>query len=338
MEKLKNSIKNGFICPFIIWKNNILDGHQRKKALQQLREEGWEIPPLPVVNITAKTKSEAKGIVLDLTSQHGEFDKSKLKLYIESYKLTTLNIVLRNTPLKLKQPEKKETELEDDYKPITKKSDMWELNEHKLYCCDSDRNIDVLKTIKNYILLTDPPFEKKELNWFDLINKTNPLFIMHSDLMNAEIAVKYKKIFRYFLVHYYSFGFARSKTMPQLAHHLISVMGEQKFKSTDGFKTVICEQMEHNRLMPYQKKVEIFESIINHYGSTRDIIYDPFLGSGTMIIAAEKTGKKCYGNEIDPKICDIIVHRYYNYLQSCEKKIIFKLNNHKFDCNKLKPE
>lgn len=39
-------------------------------------------------------------------------------------------------------------------------------------------------------------------------------------------------------------------------------------------------------------------------------LYDPFLGSGTTIIAAETTGRVCYGLEIDPAYCDVISNRW----------------------------
>jgi DNA modification methylase len=42
-------------------------------------------------------------------------------------------------------------------------------------------------------------------------------------------------------------------------------------------------------------------------------LYDPFLGSGTTIIACEKTKRKCYGMEIDPHYCDVIVKRWEEY-------------------------
>jgi len=41
-------------------------------------------------------------------------------------------------------------------------------------------------------------------------------------------------------------------------------------------------------------------------------VYDPFLGSGTTLIAAEQLGRKCYGIEISPAYCDVIVQRWEN--------------------------
>lgn len=58
---------------------------------------------------------------------------------------------------------------------------------------------------------------------------------------------------------------------------------------------------------PTQKPVEcMVRAIRNHSGS----VYDPFLGSGTTLIAAEQLGRKCYGMEISPAYCDVIVKRW----------------------------
>ena len=42
-------------------------------------------------------------------------------------------------------------------------------------------------------------------------------------------------------------------------------------------------------------------------------VYDPFLGSGTSVIAAEATGRVCYGLEIDPAYCDLVVRRWQDF-------------------------
>jgi DNA modification methylase len=40
------------------------------------------------------------------------------------------------------------------------------------------------------------------------------------------------------------------------------------------------------------------------------IVYDPFLGSGTTLIAAHQLGRVCYGLELSPRYCDVIVKRW----------------------------
>ena len=49
-----------------------------------------------------------------------------------------------------------------------------------------------------------------------------------------------------------------------------------------------------------------------------DIVFDPFLGSGSTLIACEQTGRKCYGCEIDPKYVDVIRKRYVKFTTGSE--------------------
>ena len=52
--------------------------------------------------------------------------------------------------------------------------------------------------------------------------------------------------------------------------------------------------------------------ILNHTNPGQ-CVYDPFLGSGTTIIAAETTGRIAMGMEIDPAYCDVIVKRWEDF-------------------------
>jgi len=47
-----------------------------------------------------------------------------------------------------------------------------------------------------------------------------------------------------------------------------------------------------------------------------DIVLDPFLGSGSTLMACERTGRRCHGLELDPLYCDIIVRRWQTYTGS----------------------
>lgn len=52
-----------------------------------------------------------------------------------------------------------------------------------------------------------------------------------------------------------------------------------------------------------------------------DIVMDLFLGSGSTLIACEKTGRICYGMELDPKYVDVIIKRWEDYTNSKAIKI-----------------
>ena len=58
------------------------------------------------------------------------------------------------------------------------------------------------------------------------------------------------------------------------------------------------------------KPVELVVNAILNSSEEKDIIFDPFCGSGTTIIAAEKTNRIACGMELDQKYCDVIVERW----------------------------
>lgn len=62
-----------------------------------------------------------------------------------------------------------------------------------------------------------------------------------------------------------------------------------------------------------QKPIDCMERPIRNNTEVGQLVVDPFLGSGTTLIAAEKTKRKCYGMEIDPKYCDIILKRWEEF-------------------------
>ena len=66
---------------------------------------------------------------------------------------------------------------------------------------------------------------------------------------------------------------------------------------------------KHPTQKPVALAVEAFDKTTKHGQS----ILDLFLGSGSTLIAAEKTNRKCYGMELDPKYCDVIIQRWEEF-------------------------
>lgn len=58
-----------------------------------------------------------------------------------------------------------------------------------------------------------------------------------------------------------------------------------------------------------QKPLECMARPIRNHGEPGDIVYDPFLGSGTTLIAAHRLGRVCYGCELDPRYADVVLKR-----------------------------
>jgi DNA modification methylase len=62
-----------------------------------------------------------------------------------------------------------------------------------------------------------------------------------------------------------------------------------------------------------QKPAECMARPIRNNTSAGDIVYDPFLGSGTTMVAAEHLGRVCYAMEIDPEFCALTLDRMENF-------------------------
>jgi DNA modification methylase len=58
------------------------------------------------------------------------------------------------------------------------------------------------------------------------------------------------------------------------------------------------------------KPIALWAQAVEDGSHGGEFIYDPFLGSGTTLIAAEQLGRICYGMEISPAYCDVIVKRW----------------------------
>ncbi len=68
-----------------------------------------------------------------------------------------------------------------------------------------------------------------------------------------------------------------------------------------------------NDLHPTMKPVELVERAVRNSSKTRDIVLDPFGGSGSTLIACEKAGRRARLIEMDPKYCDVIVSRWESF-------------------------
>jgi len=65
-----------------------------------------------------------------------------------------------------------------------------------------------------------------------------------------------------------------------------------------------------SELHPTMKPLALVERAIENSSSPGDSVLDPFLGSGTTLIACERTGRTCYGMELEPAYVDVVVARW----------------------------
>ena len=87
---------------------------------------------------------------------------------------------------------------------------------------------------------------------------------------------------------------------------------------------------EFNRVPPKEhptmKPIELCQKAINDVTINDNLILDLFLGSGSTMVASHQLKRKCYGMELDPKYCQVIIDRMLNSYPDIEVKI----NGHKY--------
>ena len=88
LGKLQRSIlKHGFSFPVFVWKNNMLDGHQRIFATKELLKEGYTISDIPIVEIMASDRSEAAEKLLFLNSRYAKITDDGLYEFLNDFDL-----------------------------------------------------------------------------------------------------------------------------------------------------------------------------------------------------------------------------------------------------------
>ena len=87
----------------------------------------------------------------------------------------------------------------------------------------------------------------------------------------------------------------------------------QWFGASDEKTVWELKKESKNEFHPTQKPIELPQRAIKNSSKSGDLILDLFGGSGSTLIAAEKTGRKAYLMELDPKYCDVIVKRWEDF-------------------------
>ena len=70
-----------------------------------------------------------------------------------------------------------------------------------------------------------------------------------------------------------------------------------------------AEDLEH----PCPKPINFWAWLMKRTSEAGELVYEPFSGSGTTIIAAEQTGRRCYAMELSPNYVDVAVRRWQQF-------------------------
>lgn len=209
--------------------------------------------------------------------------------------------------------------------PITKPGDLWILGDHRLLCGDSTKAEDIERVMGGDAcdaVVTDPPYGIGEAAGK---NKSRGHIAKARDYGNAAwddkpIAGLVELLSQFpqqvvFGGNYYPFppttcwliwdkeNGANDFADCEMAWTNLRGAVRLKRHLWNGMIRKGGESREH----PTQKPVGVIAWAV---GFTEGNIYDPFLGSGTTLIAAEQLNRKCYGLEISPAYCDVIINRW----------------------------
>jgi hypothetical protein len=80
-----------------------------------------------------------------------------------------------------------------------------------------------------------------------------------------------------------------------------------------GVNTFKAGRLDELAMHPTVKPVALVADVLKDASRRGDLVLDPFAGSGTTVIAAEKTGREAYALEIDPAYTDVTVQRWQSY-------------------------
>ena len=234
--------------------------------------------------------------------------------------------------------------------PKTKLGDVYILGEHRLMCGDST-SIEAVEKLTDGlvdILVTDPPYNvnyegatKDKLKIMnDSMDDEQFRQFLRDAFVAADAVMKQGAV--YYIWHAdsegYNFRGACRDAGWKVRQTLIwakdsMVMGRQDYHwkhepclygwkegaahlwAADRKQTTIieCKKPRVNDIHPTMKPVELMEYQILNNTKGQDVVLDLFGGSGSTLIACEKTGRKARLMELDPKYCDVIVKRWEEF-------------------------
>jgi DNA modification methylase len=103
---------------------------------------------------------------------------------------------------------------------------------------------------------------------------------------------------------------SNSDYMSKCEHIFYGWVNEHNFYGgNNGMDIWEIPRTQKNELHPTMKPIPLCEKAINDASKLNDIVLDLFLGSGSTMVASHQLKRNCYGMELDPKYCDVIIKR-----------------------------
>lgn len=350
VEQVAASIKEfGMNQPIVVDKQGvIIVGHGRYEALQSL---GMEVLPEYVKVVDLTEEQAAAYRLADNKLNESDWDMTLVIEELKGLSPEMLDLTGFEKDLIIEADEQDDEVPQTPEEPRSKLGDLYEIGGHRVLCGDStdlDAILALTGDIKADMVFTDPPYnvdytgktkdalkiendKKDDSAFYDFLLDAYSsmaismklgasIYVCHADLEG----INFRTAFR-------DAGFQMRSTIIWNKNTLVLGRGDYQWKHEpilygwragashnwygDRTQTTVWDMKKPSRSEshPTTKPIELIEKAIINSSKQDDIVLDPFLGSGSTLIASEKTGRKCFGMELDPKYVDVIVQRYVDY-------------------------
>ena len=352
VAQIAGSIKEfGFNNPVLIADDNsIIAGHGRVMAARKLGLK--EVPCMRLSHLT-ETKRKAYILADNRIALNSGWDNDLLMIELKDLDMDGINLSILGfdadeinallNPITETEGLTDEDEVpEPPPEPITKLGDIWILGNHRLMCGDSTSIDAVEKLVDNAkidLCYTDPPYginEKgdrtarktglaKNHNFKDFKDDTIDYAVEAYQIVEGILKVSRQV---WWGANYYCHALPQSNNWfvwdKRVEEKMTDTQSDCELawvKSTwssvrifrhlwKGFN----KDSERNqpRVHPTQKPVALAEWSFDYFKTVKTVL-DLFGGSGSTLIACEKTNRQCYMMEFEPHYCDVIVKRWENF-------------------------
>lgn len=351
VQQVANSIKEfGFNQPVVVDQNNVvIVGHGRLEAAKLL---GLTEVPVLQVKLTKEQADAYRLADNKLNESEWDMSLVIEELKGLNNAGFDIDLTGFDKDLIL-EPNAKDDEVPDlPEEPKSKLGEIYQLGNHRVMCGDSTKLEDVEKLMdgkKADCVVTDPPYNtgmegkpNDEKAWlshmFNDVIENWPQFL--SDVFsNYTVNTKGDCAF-YVFIDWRRVNDIRSEmekimdvknviVWDKKVHGLgsdykstyelciVGKKGSPEIKNRYGldYQDIwrLQREMGRNKMHATVKPIELLEKPIKHASKQDDIVMDLFLGSGSTLIACEKTNRVCYGMELDPKYIDVIIKRWEDY-------------------------
>lgn len=330
-----------------------LGGNMRLKALQELKYK--EIPDTWVVMADDWTEEKRREFVIKDNVGFGEWDWDDLANNWDVEELENWGLDIPDFAVKELEAEEDDYEVPDEIKTDIVIGDLFEIGEHRLLCGDSTDSDAVAKLInveKIDLVFTDPPYgisvvqgskvggnkgfgsvggEKivKAKNYSEIIGDDTT--DTAREFYNTCISLGMEN----FIIwggNYFTDFLTPSMCWLVWDKENTGNFADVELAWTSFNKAAKLYKWQWNgmirkgdkniegktRVHPTQKPVGLFGDIFNDFEFK--ICFDGFLGSGSTMVASHQLKRKCYGMELDPKYCQVIIDRMLKLDPSLEVK------------------